>query len=466
MTDFPELELAVAAAREAFGPYRETPAPQRAALLNAVADRIDALGDDLTATVHRETRLPLARAASERDRTTAQLRMFARLLEDPAWNGVRIAPADPDRLPLPRPDLRLRRIPLGPVAVFGASNFPLAFSTAGGDTASALAAGAPVIVKGHEAHPDTATLVAGAVHDAVAALGLPAGVFAQITGPGRTLGQALVAHPGIAAVAFTGSRAAGLAIAATAAARPVPIPVYAEMSSVNPVFLLPGALTDAAGDLARGFAASLTLGSGQFCTNPGLVFARTGDGLDEFLATAAGAVADTAAQPMLTDAIRAAYETGLERLTAIPGVELLAHGTGEPAPALLRTDAATFLREPALREEVFGAAALIVTVVDEAETHHLLDVLEGQLTATIHTGPDDGPEAARLLPRLELLAGRIVHGGWPTGVEVGPATIHGGPYPATSDARSTSVGTLAVDRFLRPVAYQDLPTELLPPELR
>ncbi|GAA2261826.1 aldehyde dehydrogenase (NADP(+)) [Glycomyces scopariae] len=466
MSAFPEVDTAVAAATAAFGAYRETEPRTRAGLLRAIADGIEALGDDLAATVHRETRLPLARARSERDRTCGQLRMFAALLDTPGWNRPRIAPGDPAREPLPRPDLRLRHIPLGPVAVFGASNFPLAFSAAGGDTAAALAAGAPVIVKAHEAHPDTSRLVGGVVTDALAALGLPAGTFTLLFGPGRTLGQALVAHPGVAAVAFTGSRAAGLAIASTAAARPVPIPVYAEMSSVNPVFLLPGALADAPGDLARGFAASAVLGSGQFCTNPGLVFARNGTGLDAFLETAAAAFGATAAQPMLTDGIRAAYEAGRDRLAAVPGVELLARGTGEPAPALYRADAAAFLAEPALRDEVFGATSLIVTAADEAETHRLVDVLEGQLTATLHTGPGDLGEAARLLPRLELLAGRIVHGGWPTGVEVGPATVHGGPFPATSDARTTSVGTLAIDRFLRPVAYQDLPDDLLPRELK
>jgi len=466
MSDFPELARAVAAANAAFGPYRETEPGTRAALLDAIAAGLEALGEDLAATVHRETHLPLARARSERDRTCNQLRMFARLLEEPDWNRPRIAPGDPDRQPLPRPDLRLRHIPLGPVAVFGASNFPLAFSVAGGDTAAALAAGAPVIVKAHEAHPDTSRLVGGVIRQALDGLGLPEGVFTLLFGPGRTLGQALVAHPGIKAVAFTGSRAAGLAIAATAAARPVPIPVYAEMSSVNPVFLLPGALADAPEALARGFAASAVLGSGQFCTNPGLLFARNGTGLDAFLKTAAAAVSESAAQPMLTDGIRTAYETGRDRLGAVPGVELLAEGIGEPAPALYRTDAATFLAEPVLREEIFGATSLVVAVQDEAETHRLIDALEGQLTATLHTGPGDGPEAARLIPRLELLAGRIVHGGWPTGVEVGHATVHGGPFPATSDARSTSVGTLAIDRFLRPVAYQDLPADLLPKELR
>lgn len=457
MSTFPEVDQAVAAATAAFAAYRQTAPRGRAAFLDSIADRIEAI-PDLPETVHRETHLPVARAENERGRTCNQLRMFARLLEDPAWNRPRTAPGEPD--------LRLRHVPLGPVAVFGASNFPLAFSAAGGDTAAALAAGAPVVVKAHEAHPDTSRLVGDAIRDALKEHGLPEGVFTLLFGPGRTLGQALVAHPGIKAVAFTGSRAAGLAIAATAAARPVPIPVYAEMSSVNPVFLLPGALADDAEGLARGFAASAVLGSGQFCTNPGLVFARTGNGLDAFLKTAASSFAETPAQPMLTDGIRAAYETGRERLAALPGTELVAQGTGEPAAALYRTDAATFLAEPALREEIFGATSLVVAVDSEVETHRIIDVLEGQLTATLHTGAGDAEEAARLVPRLELLAGRIVHGGWPTGVAVGEATVHGGPFPATTDARTTSVGTLAIDRFLRPVAYQDFPAALLPEELR
>ncbi|SDD75981.1 aldehyde dehydrogenase (NADP(+)) [Glycomyces harbinensis] len=464
MTAFPELDLAAARAEAAFDEYRSTDPTARAAFLDAIAAGIEALGDRLVDTVAAETRFPAARAASERARTCGQLRMFARLVESGDWQGVRVEPALPDRTP-PRPDLRLRRIPLGPVAVFGASNFPLAFSVAGGDTAAALAAGAPVIVKAHEAHAETSALVGEAIRAAVAAAGLPEGVFGLLFGPGRTLGQALVAHRAIKAVGFTGSRAAGLAIAATAAARPEPIPVYAEMSSVNPVFVLPGALAARPAELARGLVASATLGAGQFCTNPGLVFIPESDGRDAFLDTAAADLEASAAQPMLTPAIRESYLEGVERLAAVPGVRVLARGGGDPAPALLHTDGATFLAEPSLREEVFGSATLIVTA-GPAELDAILDALEGQLTATVQASPDDRAAAARLLPRLELMAGRIVFGGWPTGVEVGPATVHGGPFPATTDSRSTSVGTLAIDRFLRPVAYQDAPAELLPPELR
>jgi NADP-dependent aldehyde dehydrogenase len=464
MTHHTELEQAAVQAEAAFDAYRATDAATRAAFLDSIADGIEALGDELTAVVTGETNLPAARAVSERGRTCGQLRMFARLLESDEWRGVRIAPGDPDRAPLPRPDLRLRRIPIGPVAVFGASNFPLAFSVAGGDTAAALAAGAPVIVKAHEAHPRTSALVAAAVQEAAVKHGLPEGVFAVLYGDGPGLGQALAAHPAVRAVAFTGSRRAGLAIAHTAAARPVPIPVFAEMSSVNPVFLMPAALAARPAELARGLVGSMALGAGQFCTSPGLVVVQEGDGLDAFLAEAAQAVAETPLHPMLTPGIHDAYIAGTARLAS--SVTTVARGEGDPAPVLFRTDAATFLAEPSLQDEVFGAASLVVTTGGEAETRDLVERLEGQLTATVHADAADHPEVGRLLPGLERLAGRIVFGGWPTGVEVGPATVHGGPYPATSDPRSTSVGTLAIDRFLRPVAYQDFPSELLPEETR
>ncbi len=464
MTHHPELEQAAAQAEAAFDAYRATDAAIRAAFLDSIADGIEALGDELTAVVTAETNLPAGRAVAERGRTCGQLRMFARLLESDDWKGVRIAPGDPDRTPLPKPDIRLRRIPIGPVAVFGASNFPLAFSVAGGDTAAALAAGAPVIVKAHEAHPRTSALVAAAVKEAAVKHGLPEGVFAVLYGDGPGLGQALAAHPVVRAVAFTGSRRAGLAIAHTAAARPVPIPVFAEMSSVNPVFLMPAALAARPAELARGLVGSMALGAGQFCTSPGLVIVQEGAGLDAFLAEAAQAVAETPLHPMLTPGIHDAYVTGTARLAS--SVTTVARGEGDPAPVLFRTDAATFLAEPSLQDEVFGAASLVVTTGGEAETRDLVERLEGQLTATVHADAADHPEVERLLPGLERLAGRIVFGGWPTGVEVGPATVHGGPYPATSDARSTSVGTLAIDRFLRPVAYQDFPNELLPEETR
>ncbi|HEX2144608.1 MAG TPA: aldehyde dehydrogenase family protein, partial [Glycomyces sp.] len=314
------LDAVAAHASAAFDDYRGTQPATRAAFLNTIAEGIEALGDDLTTVVTDETNLPAARAASERDRTCGQLRMFARLLEDGSRRGVRVAPGDPARTPLPRPDLRVRRIPIGPVAVFGASNFPLAFSVAGGDTAAALAAGAPVIVKAHEAHPRTSALIAAVIHEAAEKHGLPDGVFAILYGDGPRLGQALTAHPAVKAVAFTGSRKAGLAIAATAAARPEPIPVFAEMSSVNPVFVLPGALAARPADLAQGLVGSMTLGAGQFCTNPGLVFLREGEGLDAFLAEAAQAVAETPLHQMLTQGIHDAFVAGTARFAAVPGV--------------------------------------------------------------------------------------------------------------------------------------------------
>ena len=434
-----------------------------------LAAAIEALGEELIERAMSESGLPAARLAGERARTVGQLRLFARVVRDGAWQDARIDPALPERQPLPRPDLRLRQVALGPVAVFGASNFPLAFSVAGGDTASAWAAGCPVVVKGHPAHPGTSELVGRAIQKAVAACGLPEGVFSLLTGTAHELGAALVADPRIMAVGFTGSRAGGLALVRIAAARPVPIPVYAEMSAVNPVLLLPAALAARAEELARGFVASLTLGAGQFCTNPGLLLAIAGPDLDRFVAAAAAALAQVPAATMLTPGIHAAYERGVDAFAA--RAELVARGGAGQGPhacraALLATDARSFAAEPALAHEVFGAAALLVRCADAAELVALVEGLEGQLTATLQLDPADHPLARRLLPLLERRAGRILAQGWPTGVEVGHAMVHGGPYPATSDGRTSSVGTLAIRRFLRPVCYQDLPDDLLPPALQ
>ncbi|NBC36963.1 aldehyde dehydrogenase family protein [Novosphingobium sp. FSY-8] len=465
-----QVEAACAAADAAFDAYRATDRHARAAFLEAIADEILAIGDDLIVAACRESGLPRARLEGERGRTMGQLRLFAQVLRDGAWQGIRIDPAMPDRAPLPRPDLRMRMIPVGPVAVFGASNFPLAFSTAGGDTASALAAGCPVVVKGHPAHPETGALVAAAIARAVAACGLPAGVFGHLVGPSQELGAALVRDPRIAAVGFTGSRAGGLALAALAASRPVPIPVYAEMSSINPVLLMPAALQARGAALGTAFAGSLTMGAGQFCTNPGLLLAIEGEGLDAFVAAAAEAVAQAPAQVMLTAGIGAAYRDGVADLAAASGVTQLAAGApGEATScgaALFQTTAAAFLANPALAHEVFGASSLLVRCADEAELLTVLRGLEGQLTATLHLDEADGDLAARVLPVLERKVGRILANGWPTGVEVCHAMVHGGPYPATTDPRSTSVGSLAIERFLRPVCYQNIAPALLPPELR
>lgn len=465
-----DVATACEAAAEAFAVYRATGREERARFLETIAEEILAIGDPLIEAAMRESGLPRARLEGERGRTVGQLRMFAGVVRAGAWQQLRIDPAMPERQPLPRPDLRLRMIPMGPVAVFGASNFPLAFSTAGGDTASALAAGCPVVVKGHPAHPETGAMVAGAIARAVAACGLPEGVFGHLTGPSNELGAALVQDPRIAAVGFTGSRAGGLALVRLAQARSVPIPVYAEMSSINPVLLLPEALKARGAALGTAFAGSLTMGAGQFCTNPGLVLAMAGEGLEAFLAAASEAISAAAAQTMLTNGICKAYAGGVATLAGLPGVERVARGlageSGQGQAALFRTSAQAFLAEAAMGHEVFGASSLVVICADEAELAAVIGALEGQLTATLQMDGADEALAARLLPLLEMKAGRILANGWPTGVEVCHAMVHGGPFPATSDPRTTSVGSLAIDRFLRPVSYQNLAIGLLPSELR
>jgi NADP-dependent aldehyde dehydrogenase len=365
----------------------------------------------------------------------------------------------------------MRKVPLGPVAVFGASNFPLAFSVAGGDTASALAAGCPVIVKAHGAHLGTAELVGKAVQKAVADCGLPEGVFSMIIGEGRLVGQKLVGHPAIKAVGFTGSRQGGVALMHTAAARKEPIPVYAEMSSINPVFMLPAALAGNAAKLAQGFIDSLTMGVGQFCTNPGLVLALEGADLDAFRAAAATAIQAKGAGTMLTSGIHKAYTSGVSKRASIEGVVEIARGSAEGAgcaaqASLYECSAATFLADPALEDEIFGPCSLVIRCRDEAEMIAVAEHLEGQLTATVHAVAADKALAAKLLPTLERKAGRILFNGYPTGVEVSHAMVHGGPFPATSDSRTTSVGATAIERFLRPVCYQDVPADLLPEALR
>ncbi|MCE7796329.1 aldehyde dehydrogenase (NADP(+)) [Sphingobium sufflavum] len=441
----------------------------RAAFLESIATHIEEIGEELIATALAETGLPRPRLEGERGRTTGQLRLFASEVRAGYWLDVTIDPALPDRTP-PRADLRRVNVPLGPVAVFGASNFPLAFSVAGGDTASAFAAGCPVVVKGHPAHPGTGELVARAIADAVAASGLPAGTFSYLPGTAHELGGALVADPHIKAVGFTGSRGGGLALAAIAAKRAEPIPVYAEMSAINPVVLMPHALAARAEALGPAFVASLTLGAGQFCTNPGVVIALDGPDLDRFIAAAAEAVGKAAPQVMLTPGIRAAYDKGVAALEGNRAARLIARGTageeGRGVAALFETDADSFARDPALADEVFGAASVVIRCKDMDALAQAVAGLEGQLTATIHLDPSDEADAARILPLLADRAGRVLANGWPTGVEVTWAMVHGGPYPATTDGRSTSVGTAAMSRFLRPVCYQDIPAALLPLAVR
>lgn len=466
-----EVERACALAWSAFEPFRALEPDARARFLETIADRIQALGDELLERGHAETGLPIARLTGERGRTIGQLRLFADELRKGGWLGLRVDPAMPDRKPLPRSDLRQRKVPLGPVVVFGASNFPLAFSVAGGDTAAALAAGCPVIVKGHSAHPGTSDLVAQAIVAAVKERGLPPGVFSLLNGNSRALGAALVAHPHVKAVGFTGSRAGGLALMKIASERPEPIPVYAEMSSINPVFLLPAALAERAEKLGQDFVGSLTLGVGQFCTNPGLALAIEGADLERFIAAAGAALGQVAPGVMLTSGIHAAYETGVRHLLDHDKVTLLARGAESQGRncgrgALFSVRARDLLQHADVMNEVFGASSVIVRCANEAEMLEVAEHLEGQLTATLQLTERDAALATRLLPIVERKAGRLIANGWPTGVEVAHAMVHGGPFPATSDGRSTSVGTLAIERFLRPVCYQDFPDALLPRPLR
>lgn len=466
-----DVERACTLAQQAFDSYRETTLEQRAAFLEQIASNIIDLGPELIERAMLESGLPQARLEGERGRTIGQLRLFAKVVRDGRWIGAAVDSAMPERAPAPRPDLRLRNIALGPVAVFGASNFPLAFSVGGGDTASALAAGCPVLVKAHSAHPGTSELVAQAIQQAVATCGLPEGVFSLLYGDGNSVGQALVSHPAIKAVGFTGSRNGGLALMRTAALRAEPIPVYAEMSSINPMFLLPAALADKARQMGAGFIDSLVLGAGQFCTNPGLVIALAGADLDTFSAAAAEALQAKIASTMLTPGIHAAYNSGVEKLAGQAGVRLLARGLSGAAAcagqaALFATDAPTFLATAALEDEIFGACSLIVSCRDLAQMRAIAEHVAGQLTVTIFLHADDTAAAKQLLPTLERKAGRILINGYPTGVEVTHTMVHGGPFPATSDSRSTSVGARAIDRFLRPVSYQDMPAELLPAALQ
>lgn len=463
------VEQACALAWAAFDSYRETSLAIRANFLEAIADAIEALGNELIDRAVAETGLPHARIQGERGRTCGQLRTFARTVRAGEWLDVRVDTAQPQRQPLPRADLRQRHIPLGPVAVFGASNFPLAFSVAGGDTASALAAGCPVIVKAHGAHPGTSEMVGRAVAQAVKHCGLPEGVFSLLYGSGRDVGNALVTDPRIKAVGFTGSRSGGLALTQAAQARPEPIPVYAEMSSINPVYLFPAALQARAEGLALGFVTSLTQGAGQFCTNPGLVVAIAGTALDRFISTASELLPRCAAQTMLTPGIFNAYETGVAELTGHANVAaqgMAPEGPNRGRAHLFVTQADAFLSNPALQAEVFGATSLVVVCANDDEVRQVSEHLEGQLTATLHLDEADLTRAKALLPVLERKAGRLLVNGWPTGVEVCDAMVHGGPFPATSDSRSTSVGTAAILRFLRPVCYQDFPDTLLPDALQ
>lgn len=461
---------ALDAAARAFDVYREKGADEVALFLEAVARHVEALGEELIELARAETALPAERLRGERGRTTAQLRMFAEVVREGSWVEAVVDYAEPERRPAPKPDLRRMLVPVGPVAVFGASNFPLAFSVAGGDTASALAAGNTVVVKAHPAHPGTSELVARAVVAAAAEASMPAGVFSLLQGRRPELSLALVEHPSTKAVGFTGSLRVGRALFDAAARRPVPVPVYAEMGSVNPVFILPGALRERGAEFAEGLRQSVTLGAGQFCTNPGLVVGLRGETFEQFIDKTDELFAAAPPGTMLNPGILRGYTEGVGRLKRI--VEQEAGGAAadesrtQAAAYVFKTDAATFLAHPELGEEVFGPATLVVGCRGAEELRRVAEGLEGALTATIHGTPEDLREYAWLVRVLEQKAGRLVFNGFPTGVEVSAAMQHGGPYPATTDARTTSVGAAAIKRFARPVCYQNFPQDALPPELR
>ncbi len=457
------VNRACEAAENAFETYGHSTRETRASFLNAIADEIEARGDAITEIGTQETGLPEARLQGERGRTTGQLRLFAEHILKGDYLDRRHDAALPDRAPLPRPDLKMIQRPIGPVAVFGASNFPLAFSTVGGDTAAALAAGCPVVVKGHSAHPGTGEIVAEAIYAAIEKTGMPSGTFSLIQGGKRDVGTALVQHPLIRAVGFTGSLAGGRALFDLCAARPEPIPFFGELGSVNPMFLLPEAVRARGAEIGAGWAGSLTMGAGQFCTNPGI--AVVPPGAEAFVEAAQTALAKTGGQTMLTDGIAEAYRGGVVRVSGGAGVEGLlgAACTGREAkPHLYRMSAKDWLADHTLQEEVFGPLGIIVLAKDIDEMADIARSIQGQLTCTLHMDAGDTDAARSLMPLIERKAGRLLVNGFPTGVEVSDTMVHGGPYPASTNFGATSVGTLSIRRFLRPVCYQNVPDALLP----
>lgn len=468
-----DVEVAAELAAKAFTEFRRWSGPQRQNLLNRLADLLEANGAAIIERANLETALPVARLQGELARTCFQMRLYGQAAASGLFLGARIDHGDPQRKPLPKPDLRSMLVPLGPVVVFSASNFPLAFSVAGGDTASALAAGCPVIVKPHHAHLGTSEIVGGLVQQAARECQAPAGLFSMLYGDGPELGVALVKHPLIKAVGFTGSRRGGRALMDVAAARPEPIPVYAEMGSINPVFVSAGAQSQRAEEIAAGLHGSVTLGVGQFCTNPGLVFVESCPATTVLLAKLQQLIVSSPPGTMLTAGLCSAYLKGVESMAKIPGVKCYAASNSDSGPgkaqanaALFLTDAETFLGNPALSHEVFGPSTLLVQCFSRSQLLAAAGQLEGQLTATVCATAAELAASTDLVDLLQTKAGRILFNGFPTGVEVAHAMTHGGPYPATSDGRSTSVGTRAIERFLRPVTYQNFPDEALPEALR
>jgi 2,5-dioxopentanoate dehydrogenase len=466
-----EVDSALKEAQLAFLSYKNISGKKKAEFLNAIADEIEALGQELVTTVMLETSLPEARVINERGRTTGHCRMFANLVHEGSWLEARVDTAIADRAPAPKPDIRKMLVPIGPVVVFGAANFPLAYSTAGGDTASALAAGCPVIVKAHPAHAGTSELVAGAIKKAIEKTGMPKGVFQHVHGAGFEVGQALVKHPLTKAVGFTGSLTGGKALFDAANQRPQPIPVFAEMSSINPVILLPETLNAEAEKTAEKLAGSITLGVGQFCTNPGLIIAIENEGLSRFIKSLSTAVENTAPGTMLHQGIADNYTKRLSQTLAQKGITLEGQSTTATArkqgkPAVASVSVSEFIKNPLLAEEVFGPFSLVIRCKDVSELHAAINHLHGQLTASVFGSESEISKHQNILNVLIEKAGRLIINGVPTGVEVCPAMQHGGPFPSTTDSRFTSVGTDAIKRFARPVAFQNFPNALLPEELK
>lgn len=463
-----EVDLAVRLATDAFDSYRRVSGRGRAAFLRTIAAKIEAITGEIVERAGLETALPAGRLQAETARTVGQLRLFAQVAEEGSWVNARIDLADPHRKPAPKPDIRSMLRPLGPVVVFGASNFPLAFSVAGGDTASALAGGNTVIVKAHAAHPGTGELVGRAVQESVRECGLPEGVFSLLFGSGSQIGTALMKHPLVRAGGFTGSRAAGRTLMDVAASRREPIPFYAEMSSTNPVFILPGAMRERADAIAAGVNTSFTLGAGQFCTKPGMVFLPQDSAV--FMEKLRELVTASSPFHLLTQAIHSSYGSAIAQRKTDAAVKLVAEGSqsasGFGASSILfETDAASFLGSN-LDAEIFGPTTLLVRHSSRDQLLAIARSLEGHLTATIHGTPEDLREFADLIAILETKVGRLIFNGFPTGVEVTHAMVHGGPYPSTSDGRSTSVGTQAIFRFTRLVCYQGFPDTALPADLQ
>jgi NADP-dependent aldehyde dehydrogenase len=466
-----EIDRAVNMASEAFDAFRERSYKDRASFLEAIATEIMETGDSLIERCMEETALPEARLTGERMRTVNQLKLFASVLREGTWLDVRIDMAIPDRQPVPRPDIRQMRVALGPVGIFGASNFPLAFSVAGGDTTSALAAGCPVIVKAHPLHPGTSELVARAIKKAIKKSDMPDGIFSMIHGASKEVGMALVNHPEIRAVGFTGSFKGGKALFDSANARNVPIPVFAEMGSVNPVFILPNAMKERGESIAQGMLQSFTLGAGQFCTNPGLTISNASKDTDGFIKKIGELASDSAPGTMLSGEIKSNFMDWVRRFNSHAGVDQIVSGEGtlegnKVQAKLFNTTGEVFMKNPDLAEEVFGPSTTMVSTSGRQEMISIAKKMEGQLTATIHGNEQDMEEYSDLIRVLELKVGRLIFNGYPTGVEVCHSMVHGGPFPATTASQSTSVGTAAIKRFSRPICYQDFPQSALPDALK